>query len=186
MPSAEAETKAVEKCRREAFCRLWSLDLPPGVETPKSRSHGIVADSGVDLSRGQVCVPEQLLNRSNIRTPLQKMSGKAVADHVGADLANSRSSSEFSYYRAEAAPIHWTIPLVPDKINIHEELSESSMRGGVGDFGTLAQTFGVFRAAFLAWPVVFPTSDPGRPAIRDVTLLRVNLVLEQIARPAAI
>ena len=109
-----------------------------------------------------------------------------MTDHVGADLANSRLSSEFSYYRTEAAPIHWTIPLVADKVNVHEELSESPLRRSVGNFGTLSQAFGMFRPALLAWPIVLPTSNPGRPAIRDVTLLRVDLILKQIARPAAI
>jgi hypothetical protein len=70
MPSAEAETTGEEKYRLEVFCHLWSLDLPSGVEAPKGRSHGIVADSGVDLSRRQVRVAEQLLNCPNIRTPL--------------------------------------------------------------------------------------------------------------------
>lgn len=186
MPSAEAKTKAGERCRREVFYRLWSLELPSGMEAAKSRSYGIVADPGIDLCRGQVGVAEQFLNCSNIRSPLQKVSGKTVADHMGADLADSGLSSEFSYYRAETAPIHWTISLVADKINVHEKLPKSSLRGAEGHFGALSQTLGVFHPAFLAWPIVLPTSNPGRPAIRDVTLLRVNLVLEQIARPAAI
>ncbi|HLZ43831.1 MAG TPA: hypothetical protein VKQ11_22900 [Candidatus Sulfotelmatobacter sp.] len=160
--------------------------LAPRVETPKSRSHGSVADSGVDLSRGQVRVSEQLLNCPNIRSSFQKVSGKTVADHVGADCANSRSSSEFSHYRAQATPMHWTIPLVADKINVHEEFPESSLRGSVGHFGTVPQTLGVFRPAFLTRPIILPASNPRGPAIRDITLLRVNLVFEQIARPAAI
>ena len=41
---------------------------------------------GVDHRRRHIVVPEQLLDSTDIRTPLQQMGGKRVPARVGADV----------------------------------------------------------------------------------------------------
>lgn len=44
------------------------------------------ADMRINLSGGDLAVPEHELDRPKIGSPLQKMGGKRVAENVGADL----------------------------------------------------------------------------------------------------
>ena len=43
-------------------------------------------DMRINLSSGDLAVPEHELDRPKIGSPLQKMGGKRVAENVGADL----------------------------------------------------------------------------------------------------
>src|SRR5580698_6446757 len=111
------------------------------------------------------------------------MRCETMTESVRADVADFGSSADFPDDKRKSTSMQWKVRLRAIQINVLAlEMLAKSPFGFCPRYPRGAsQPFAVFLPALLPAPIVLPISNPGFPVIGDIALLRLNLVLEDVA-----